>query len=99
MSDKSDNNSDNNNLKQCLFCGKSFVPNTTKQKFCCTKHKDVMKQRKYRLHRKLSGRCPQCGKQMDFPVSKHRTKDKISYCTECRRYFKEHREKKLESIK
>ena len=54
-----------------------------------------MKQRKYRLERKLSGRCPQCGRQMDYPVSKHKTKDKISYCTECRRYFKEHRENKL----
>ena len=34
---------------------------------------------------------------MDFPVSKYKTKDKISYCTECRKYFKEHRENKLEN--
>ena len=86
-----------NNLKQCLHCGKSFPPTSNNQKYCCDNCRDTMKQRKYRLQRKLEGKCPQCGKKMDYPVSRWKTKNKISYCNKCREYFKKHREKKLEN--
>lgn len=84
-------------MKTCI-CGISFAPKSGNQKYhsrqCCDRHKA----QKYRLQRKLSGKCPQCGGEMDYHLTKYEYKDinrpKLSYCSKCREYFKQHYEKK-----
>ena len=75
------------NTISCLCCGNSFSPVNKKHIYCCNTCRDRMKQRKYRLQRQLEGKCPQCNKIMDYPTSKHKTKNKITYCSNCRKYF------------
>lgn len=82
--------------KQCV-CGALFIPNTKKQKYCSAACRDRYKVRRYRSTRKEKGLCPQCGREMDYPVRIGKGKDDgkyISYCSRCRDYF---RRKYLES--
>jgi len=55
-----------------------------------------MRMKALRLKRVLAGLCPQCGGEMDYPVSAHHTKDKITYCSKCREYYKNRHSKKEE---
>lgn len=84
-------------MKQCVGCGQSFAPNNNKQKYCSILCRDRIKRKKYRILRQAQGRCPQCNGPMDYPVSKHQTKQKIQHCSRCREYYRQrHQQKKSE---
>ncbi len=87
-------------LKKCP-CGISFAPNNNRQKYhsrqCC----DKFKRQKYVLQRKLEGKCPQCGREMDYPLVKKNFKNKrqtLSYCSKCRERFRQYHEENKEEI-
>lgn len=77
----------------CIECGKSFVPLNHRHKFCSLQCRERFKARKKRLKRQEQGLCPQCGKPMDYPIrigkGKSTQKQKISYCSECRKKWQE----------
>jgi len=74
--------------KACLECGVIFTSKKSNQKFCCERHKDTYRKRSLRQKRKDAGLCPQCGKYM--PEAAAGTyKEKLTYCGECREYWKE----------
>lgn len=73
--------------QQCLQCGRVFIPNCNRQKFCCTKHKEVYAKRAMREKRMAEGRCPQCGEPMP-EAAKGIYKDKLTYCQKCADYWK-----------
>jgi len=84
-------------LKTCP-CGETFVPKTSRQKYCSPQCRERFKKQKQRLERKLKGLCPHCGKPMDYPVSTWRTKRKISYCSRCREYYRKRYKKAKVSL-
>lgn len=67
---------------QAEDCGKMFLPKTYHQKFCSdTCRWRFHKQKLYTLRGK-KGLCVQCGGKMI-------ENEKISYCSECKLYFRE----------
>jgi len=75
-------------MRNCLGCGISFAPKSKRHVYHSTQCRYRMRQQMLRLQRKLAGLCPQCGGEMDYPTSTHRTKNKITYCSKCREYFR-----------
>ncbi|SFH40425.1 CRISPR-associated endonuclease Cas1 [Desulfotomaculum arcticum] len=88
----------NSSQRQCPECGKIFTPNGNRQKFCCTKHKDVYAKRVRREKRVAEGRCPQCGEPMP-EAAKGTYKEKLTYCQKCADYWKKRYEEPIAEFK
>lgn len=59
------------------------------REYCSNRCKDREKARQYRKSRIKKGLCPQCGGEMDSPVSSHKNKVSPKYCSKCQDYFKQ----------
>ncbi|MEL3959356.1 hypothetical protein NST17_19575 [Caldifermentibacillus hisashii] len=68
-------------------CENKIVKNR-KQLYCSATCRERMKAIRRRGKRIRKNLCPQCGKEMDFPVSDHRNKVYTSYCSKCKLYYK-----------
>lgn len=73
----------------CSMCGSFFTPKIGKQRYCSYNCRDRFKAWKYRTLRELNRRCPQCGGEMDYPLSSHKNKKSPKYCSSCQMYFKD----------
>jgi len=71
----------------CPMCGVLFSPNNGKQIYCSRKCLDRFKSWKYRVLRKMNKKCPRCGREMDYPISFHKKKKHLKYCSNCRLHF------------
>jgi len=72
----------------CPMCGSIFVPNIGKQQYCSSPCRDRFKAWKYRVLREMNRKCPQCGGEMDYPLSPHKNKKHPKYCSRCQFYYK-----------
>jgi len=72
----------------CPMCGDLFVPKIGKQRYCCYACRDRFKAWKYRVLRQMNNKCPQCGGEMDFPISPHKNKKHPKYCSNCQFYYR-----------
>lgn len=72
----------------CPMCGTHFIPGNGKQIYCLPKCLDRFKQWRYRALREMDQKCPQCGGEMDFPLSRHGNKKFPKYCSRCQSYYK-----------
>jgi hypothetical protein len=71
----------------CLECGKVVIPKSSRQKFCCDRHKDTYHKRLRRETRLRSSSCPQCGGSM--PEAAAGTyKERLTYCPACVEYYR-----------
>lgn len=70
-------------------CNNRFEPKIGKQIYCSQKCKDRVKARKYRKLRLKQNKCPQCGGEMDYPISVHRNKTSTAHCSKCQTYYHE----------
>lgn len=72
-------------------CNNEVEPRPTPGKpreYCSPKCRDREKQRRYRKNRIKKGLCPQCGGEMDYPVSTHKNKTSPTYCSKCQEYYR-----------
>jgi len=74
--------------KICPMCGEAFQPNIGKQRYCSYACRDRFKAWKYRTLREIDRKCPQCGGEMDYPLSSHRNKKPPRYCSRCQSYYR-----------
>lgn len=79
-------------------CNNIVVPRPTPGKpreYCSDRCRDRVKMRNRYKKRLKSGLCPQCGGEMDYPISPHKNKTSPKYCSKCQEYYrKRYQEKK-----
>lgn len=70
-------------------CNKTFEVTHVRKMFCSPQCRDRVKRRRIMKRRIEQGLCPQCGGEMDYPVSVHRNKVSPTYCSKCQEYYKD----------
>lgn len=87
-------------LPRCIECGRPFIKEDPRQKYCTPKCRERVRMRRKKERRIAKGVCAHCGKPMTGGL-----KPKIiyarrppKYCRECQMYWQErYREKKKKS--
>lgn len=77
--------------KECLECGKVFIPTANGQRFCCKAHSNRYRQKKLREKRIAEGLCPMCGS--DMPEAQPWGKRESLYCEKCSEVRRESKKK------
>ena len=71
-------------------CNAFYAPKAPHQMYCSVRCQRRTLRRETCKCRVADGLCPQCGGPMDYPVGVSPKHSRITYCSRCRDYWRDH---------